>query len=83
MKVRYKNHPEVERDASQFNIRSCAEVLTGDDSVHVSGLDVFIDGAGWKSLSQAFADKDVIPNNDNTHFGPPVDDEAKARGYNW
>jgi hypothetical protein len=79
MRVRYKL-TGTEADASCFNVHAIAEVLTGDDSAYISDLDVYVDGA-WKDMRQAFADGDIIPDNYNTFFGVPRNDEDRARGY--
>jgi hypothetical protein len=57
-----------------------AEVLTGDHSAYISDLDVFVNDE-WKDMRQAFADRDIIPDNYNTFFGVPRNDEDRERGY--
>lgn len=79
MRVRYKK-TGTEADASRFNIHAMAEVLTGDDSAYISDLDVLIDGE-WRDMRQAFADRDIIPDNYNQWFGQPKTDEDRQRGY--
>jgi len=79
MKVRYKL-TGTEADSSRFNVHAMAEVLTGDDSAFVSDLDVFVNGQ-WKDIRQAFADRDIIPDNYNEWFGVPRDEEDRKRGY--
>lgn len=80
MRVRYKR-TGGESFSSRFNTASVSEVLTGDDSPDISELDVFVNGA-WKDMRKAFADNDIVPNNLNTSFGPPLNDECRKRGYN-
>lgn len=79
MKVRYK-HLGSEACASRFNVHALAEVLTGDDTVSIRELDVFVNGA-WKDMGQAFRDKDIIPDNYNEFFGVPQNKEDKERGF--
>ena len=81
MKVRYKNHPHETRETDSFNMHAYFEINMHDDSARISELEVFISGY-WKDMSQAFKDKDIIPNNLNTHFGVPLSPEYKERGYN-
>lgn len=81
MKVRYKE-TGTEAHASRFNITALAEVLTGDDSVFIKDLDVFLDSKGeWKDMNAAFRDRDLITNNTNTDFFEPKNEEDRARGY--
>ncbi len=79
MRMRYKD-TKTETSSSKFNIHAMSEVVTGDDSVFISDLDVFINGE-WKDLGQAFRDKDIITDNYNTYFGEPQTKEDKERGY--
>lgn len=79
MRVRYKN-TDIETFSVMFNRYSMSEVLTGDDSVFISDLDVFVNG-NWKDMGQAFDDKDIIPDNYNEWFGEPNSKEDKERGY--
>lgn len=80
MLVRYKKSLK-ERETHRFNIHSLCEILTGDDSACMSDFEIFVNGA-WKDMSQAFRDRDVIPDNYNETFGIPRDEASKARGYN-
>ena len=79
MKLRYKK-TGTETAGSQFNTHAVGEVLTGCDSALISELDVWIDGA-WKDMSQAFRDRDLIPDNYNVWFGQPRTPEDRDRGY--
>lgn len=79
MKIRYKKTSQ-EGFAQGFNTSSLDEVVTGDDSVSIRDLDIWIGGA-WKDMRQAFKDRDIIPDNYNERFGPPKSLEEKARGY--
>ena len=84
MNLRTKSHALCW--GSAFNLMSFTEVLVyyddGDwDSVPFSDLEVKI-GKDWVDLKTAYERRLVIPNNDNTHFGLPKNEEAKARGYN-
>lgn len=79
MKLRYKSNG-IETYGSNFNPCGLAEVLTGDDSVPVSELDVWI-GGEWIDLRYAFKARLVIPDNHNLFFGKPKTDEDRERGY--
>ena len=81
MKVRYKKTGS-EAAASSFNIHAMAEVLTGDDTVSIRDLDVFLPALNaWKDMGQAFRDHDLIVDDYNTYFFEPENDEERARGY--
>jgi hypothetical protein len=68
MKVRYKKTGE-ETHASNFNVCTCGEVLTGDDSPFISELDVYLENKKqWKDMHQAFKDNDLQIDNYNTCF---------------
>lgn len=79
MKVRYKSNKQ-ETFASNFNVHALNEVLTGDDSCYVSDLDVFVNGK-WKDMQQAFRDRDIIPDNYNTWFAEPKNEDDRKQGY--
>ena len=81
MIVRYKSKPDRIRSTNSFNTQALCEVLTGDDSMYIQDLEVKI-GDTWKCMAQAFKDRDIIPNNLNTHFGEPTSQANKDRGYN-
>ena len=73
-------------EGSAFNTHSLSEIIVmykdgGQDSAYIKDFEVEIHGV-WKLLSDAFADKDIVPNNYNTHFGPPRDSQSRERGYN-
>ena len=60
MRLRYKK-TGTETAGSNFNMHSLDEVLTGDDSVSVRDLDIFIPSTGeWKDMGQAFKDHEII-----------------------
>ena len=81
MKVRYKKTGTV-AEANRFNLHSMSEVLTGDDSVDISNLDVYIVAIrDWKDMVQAFRDGDLVTDNYNTCFFEPHNDEERQRGY--
>lgn len=82
MQVRYKNRHDDTRSTNKFNVVGLSEVDMGDDSAYIKDLDVFIPGIGWKDMKQAFADRDIIVNNHNTHFDVPLNDICRSRGYN-
>jgi hypothetical protein len=70
-----------------FNIASLSEVIVlfdcgGADSMPISELEVYLEAKKqWKNMFLAFKDKDIIPNNLNTSFGEPRNDEDRRRGY--
>jgi hypothetical protein len=80
MLVRYKINNQ-EASASRFNIHALDEALTGGDSVCIKDLDVWL-GDSWKDMRQAFRDKDIVPDNYNERFSPPVNEYARTIGYN-
>lgn len=80
MRLRYKKSM-AETWSSTFNTHGLGEVLTGDDSAIISEMDIFVNGE-WKDMRQAFQDKDIVPDNYNQYFGPPLNEECKRRGYN-
>lgn len=88
MQVRYKNkHGEyVQGTSSRFNTHGVGEVICyfGDDceSMFISELEVLI-GNTWKSLGDAFDNKDIVPNNINTDFDEPHSEAEKQQGFNW
>lgn len=87
MKARLKDRPEITGYTDTFNTHALSEVVMyfddGDaDSVFMKDVQIQV-GEEWKDLKQAFADKDIITDNLNTRFGPPRDDAARERGFNW
>ena len=83
MRLRYKTTNE-EFISQGFNVHAISEVLTGDDSVYIKDLDVYLEKTsppGWKDLRQAFKDKDVIIDNYNTTFREPLNEQERAQGY--
>lgn len=83
MKLRYK-HNKAECRGSKFNILACCpdEVLTGDDSVYVTDLEVWLEQKQeWKDMVQAFKDHDLIRDNHNQYFFEPANEEDRKRGY--
>ena len=83
MRLRYKATGE-ECGFYGLNIHALSEVLTGDDSVFIKDLDVYLEKSsppGWKDLRQAFRDKDVIIDNYNTTFREPLNEQERTQGY--
>lgn len=81
MKLRYKK-TGTETAGSRFNIHAMAEVLTGDDTVSIRDLDVFLPALGvWKDMGQAFHDHDLIVDDYNTYFFEPENDAERRRGF--
>jgi len=79
MRVRYKN-TGGETYSSHFNMHGLGEVLTEDDSVFISELDVYVNG-DWKDMQQAFRDKDLISDNYFTWFRESRTEEERQKGY--
>ena len=60
-------------------------VYFGDtcDSEYIGNLQVKLGKCEYKSMEQAFKDKDIIPNNLNTEFDIPHSAIEKEQGYNF
>ena len=72
--------------ASEFNLASLSEIIVhfdddSADSDYPSNYDVQLADGQWKSLEQAFNDKDVLPDNKWEYFGLAETDEQRKRGY--
>lgn len=81
MKIRYKATGS-EGAASDFNVHAMGEVLTGDDTVYIKDLDVFLPQLdAWKDMCEAFQDHDLIVDDYNTRFFEPENDVERARGF--
>lgn len=81
MKIRYKK-TGIEGAASDFNVHALGEVLTGDDTVYIKDLDVWLPALGaWKDMREAFQDHDLIVDDYNTRFFEPENDAERARGF--
>ena len=81
MKVRYKK-TGTEAAASGFNVYAIGEVLTGDDTVYIKDLDVFLPALNaWKDMNEAFQDHDLIVDDYNTYFFEPENDAERERGW--
>lgn len=86
MKLRRKKTQEL-CSADAYNTCSVSEILVyyedgSVDSDYPSEFDVFLaETQAWKDMRQAFKDKDIIPNNLNTHFSEPQDAAERERGY--
>jgi len=81
MKVKYKKSGMI-TEANRFNTSTCSEVLTGDDSVFIIDLDVYLDSKlKWVDMGEAFKNKDLITDNYNTRFFEPKNEEDKQRGF--
>ena len=84
MKLRHKETGATGY-SNQFNTHGLGEIIVrfdeGDmDSMNISDFEVLIDNV-WKDMSQAFKDRDLIPDNYNTHFAQPNTPADRARGY--
>ena len=81
MKLRYKK-TGTETASSSFNVHAMAEVLTGDDTVYISDLDVWLPKLNiWKDMGRAFTDHDLIVDDYNTYFFEPENDEEREKGW--
>ncbi len=75
-----------EGSTGAFNTTSLFEVFfyckEWMDTMFPEDLEVYIEAEQkWMSISQAFKEKALIPNNYNTHFAEPADEKDKERGY--
>lgn len=89
MKVRYqrKDRTYIEGQSSRFNTHGLSEVIAGFDddtydSFFIKDLDVFIPARGWMTMRKAFEEKWIVPNNLNTLFAEPLNEESRERGWN-
>jgi hypothetical protein len=85
VRVRYALAPEVEGTSSRFNTAGLGEVIVcwsdgSAGSENVSRLEVLLSG-GWKKMSQAFRDRDLVTDAMNTCFMEPPTPAARERGY--
>jgi len=86
MKVRNKNTGALGY-SSKFNMHAMAEIIVcfdeGDcDSDFISNYDVFLKVKNiWKSMNEAFRDKDVITDNYNSEFMEPRNEAERKRGW--
>lgn len=90
MKVRRWNHRNNQWEYGEsraFNTIGISEVIVyfGDtcDSEYIGNLQVKLGKCEYKSMEQAFKDKDIIPNNLNTEFDIPHSAIEKEQGYNF
>jgi hypothetical protein len=95
MRVRTRNRDGswAEGSSSAYNMHSINEIVVhyddgpdgepgGADSVFVRDIEVWIERTRrWTPLGQAFRDRDVLPNNENTRFSEARTDEDRERGY--
>ena len=86
MRVRQKANKAVTGHSSTFNTHALSEIVVGFDegdmdSCFIKDYEVLIKGKGWVDMCQAFSDKDIIPNNLDTDFGVPSNDEERERGW--
>ena len=90
MKVRRRNSQGGKWEYGEsrtFNIVSLGEVIVYFkdycDSVSIDELEVKLSTGEYKGMTQAFADKDIVPNNLNTSFDVPHSEVEKKQGYNY
>jgi hypothetical protein len=88
MKIRNKDTESLGY-SSEFNTNSISEIIVcyegGDmSSEYISDYDVFVTSINtWMDMHQAFDEHLVIPNNENTRFGEPVNQKEKERGWSY
>lgn len=79
-----KDHGEL-GFSSEFNVHSFSEIIVyfdeWTDTDFISNYEVCLPDGSWKCLSQAFKDKDVIPDNYNVYFKCTESEEERARGW--
>lgn len=83
MRVRYIK-TKSETQSSKFNPSAIGEVLTEDDSALIDELEIWLEGTappGWKSMVDAFSDRDLITDDNVTRFFEPRNQEERERGY--
>ena len=84
MKIKHKKTGEI-CDSNEFNIHSLNEIIVyGEDwmdSDFMDSYDILI-GTEWIDIKDAFKNRLIVPNNENTRFGVPLNDINKSRGYN-
>lgn len=83
MLVRYKSTGSV-AISSRFNPSCVGEVLTECDSAFINELDVWLENTNppsWKSMADAFRDRDLITDDYVTVFFEPRGKEEHERGY--
>lgn len=84
MRIRYKGSGNI-GESEWFNTHGLGEVITygnwGSDSTYIKDLDVEVNGS-WVDMNQAFRECLIVPDDLNTYFAPPINDECKLRGYN-
>jgi hypothetical protein len=85
VRVRYALAPEMEGTSSRFNTAGLGEVIVcwsdgSADSEDISKLEVLL-GGGWKKMTQAFRDHDLVTDNLNVRFLEPPTPADRERGY--
>jgi hypothetical protein len=86
-----KSKPEATGCSLGFNTAGLGEVImgfdddpdgthNGADSMYIKDLEVLIDDK-WICMSEAFRTKQLIPNNYNTDFRRPENEEERKLGY--
>lgn len=73
--------------SSKFNMHGMSEIIVGFDegdcdSAFISEYDVYLESKGkWKSMDDAFRDKDIITDNYNSEFREHRNEAEKQRGW--
>ena len=87
MKLRYKKDGS-EAASSQFNIHALDEIIAffanDMDTMFIKDFDVWLEKTtppGWKDMSEAFRDHDLITDDYNTRFFEPTNDDDRKRGF--
>lgn len=85
MNVRNKD-TGVEGSSDRFNLSSMSEIIVCFDdgemiSDYIKHYNVLLSDGTWKDMSQAFKDKNIIPDNYQQTFAEPPTPEDKERGW--
>lgn len=86
MKIRNKKTLS-QGNSSRFNTHALSEIIVcsvdGDCfSEFISECEVFIPNMdSWVDMYKAFQDNLIIPDNHNTSFREPLNDEERKRGF--
>ena len=86
MKVRNKKTGALGY-SSKFNMHAMSEIIVyfdeGDcDSAFINDYDVYLESRmAWKSMGEAFGDKDIITDNYDSEFREPCTVAERQRGW--
>lgn len=86
MRVRHKKTGAIGH-SNNFNLHAIWEIIVYFDesdcsSAFVSECDVYLKSKNeWKSMDEAFREKDIITNNYNSYFREPRNKDERLRGW--